>query len=231
MTARRHLASDLKLMLEIAGVEKMPDVEYMAALVLEGFAAGAYRDERVDRALTATEYDRGLKAGLAAAAKILRMASTYTMTDGADPVEWMARIIDARAIDGDVGALTATGPGSGGKPGACGLNDTDCYRVNGAACPGAPQTDHRAVPACGERHPRGGGYGTCCLPESHPGVAHRNYGGDEWDAAAPPSGIPPGAAGACVYCKGVTGFFYCPAGCGGTGRRPPESPDGSRGTR
>jgi hypothetical protein len=99
-------------------------------------------------------------------------------------------------------ALTATGPGSGATceecaPIAKSFDNAKAMSLESyhRAHPAAPQTDHRAAPACGERHPRGGGYGTCCLAAPHSGVAHRNYGGDEWGApTSPPSGSPPGAA-------------------------------------
>jgi hypothetical protein len=47
-------------------------------------------------------FERGIKAGLSAAAKILRQAPTYTMSHDADPVHWMAGIIEARAVDGAI---------------------------------------------------------------------------------------------------------------------------------
>lgn len=51
--------------------------------------------------------DKELRRGLAVAALILREAPTYTMAVGADPIEWMARIIEARAKDGNVDRLLA----------------------------------------------------------------------------------------------------------------------------
>lgn len=48
------------------------------------------------------ERERGVMDGLKVAALILRDGNSYTMAEGADPLEWMARIIDARAIDGAV---------------------------------------------------------------------------------------------------------------------------------
>lgn len=46
MPPSKRLASDLKVLLEVAGVEKLPDVDYMAGVILAGFAAGAYAVER-----------------------------------------------------------------------------------------------------------------------------------------------------------------------------------------
>lgn len=110
----------------------------------------------------------------------------------------------------------------------------------------APQTDHREAPAacakCGNTTLERCAHGLCSSCTAVDPCYFRGRHGP-WNASAtPPSGSPP--AEACTTCKGAREVLYvyprCPGDLPGNAMipcpmcrpvSPPESPDGSRGTR